>query len=103
VLDALLAALVAAALVALAVALLYAVTVAPFLLVVGAAERRGLSTARWAGVVLAAVLLGLALAVLAWRAGGDRLLTVLPLLLGFAPVLALRLDRRRAGRHESPL
>ena len=102
-LDALLAALVVAVLVALAVGALYAVTVVPFLLVVGRAERRGLSTSRWAGVVLAAVLLGLALALLAWRADAPRLLQALPLLLGFAPALALGLDRTRAGRHESPL
>lgn len=102
-LDALLAAVVVAALAALAMAALYAVTVVPFLVVVGLAERRGLSTGRWAGPALVAVLLALGLAALAWRADLPRLLPVLLLGLGFAPALALRTDRRRAGRHESPV
>ena len=102
-LDALLSAVVVAVLVALALAALYAVTVVPFLVVVGLAERRRLSTSRWAGAALVAVLLGLALALLAWRADAPRPLQVLPLLLGFAPALALGLDRAPAGRHESPL
>ena len=102
-LDALLSALVVALLVALALAALYAVTVVPFLVVVGLAGRRGLSTSRWAGFALAAVLLGLALALLGWRADVPRPLQVLAMLLGFAPALALGRDRTGAGRHESPL
>ena len=101
-LDALLAAAVAGALVAVGVGLLYAVTVVPFLLVVALAERRQLSTGRWAAVGLAAVLVGLALALLAWRAGAGPWLG-LPLALGFAPALGLHLDRGRAGRHERPV
>ena len=99
-LDALRAAVVVAALVAVALAALYAVTVVPFLLVVGRAERSGRSTGRWAGISLGAVVLGLALALLAWRAGAGRL-SALPLALAFAPLLGLHLDRGRAGRHES--
>ena len=100
-LDALLAAAVVAVLVAAGLAVLYAVTVVPFLVVVGRAERRGLSTGRWAAVSLAAVPMGLALALLARRADAARLLQVLPLALGYAPALALHLDRGPAGRHES--
>ena len=40
-------------------------------------------------------------ALLARRADAARLLQVLPLALGYAPALALHLDRGRAGRHES--
>ena len=104
--DALLAAVVVAGLLAGALALLYAVTVLPFLLTVGAAERRGLSTGRWSAVSLAAVLLALALALLAWRAGLGRPLQAAPLLLGFAPLLAVASGAfagGRAGRHESPV
>lgn len=105
-LDALLAAVVVAVLVALALAVLYAVTVLPFLLTVGAAERRGLSTGRWSAVSLAAVLLALALALLAERAGVGRPLQLAALLVGFAPLPVVTsgvLPGGRAGRHESPV
>lgn len=106
-LDALVAAVVVALLVAAGLALLYAVTVVPFLLAVGLAERRGRSTGLWAGLSLVAVLLGLALALLAWRAGAGRLLTVLALAVGFGPALLVALRPESlggpAGRHESPI
>lgn len=104
-LDALVAAVVVAALVAVALAVLYAVTVLPFLVTVDLAERRGGSTGRWAGLSLAAVLVGVGLAGVGVLTG-QRLL-VLALALGFVPagVLALRPDLLggRAGRHESPV
>ena len=105
-LAALAAAAVVALLVAAGLALLYAVTVVPFLLAVDLAERRGRSTGLWAGLSLLAVLLGLGLALLAWRAGAGRL-AVLPLAVGFGPALLVALRPQAlgspAGRHESPV
>jgi hypothetical protein len=109
VLTTLVAAAAFAALVALALAVLYAVTVLPFLLALSAAERGGLSTGRWAGVSLLAVVLALGLALVLARSGAGRLATLLPLALAFVPAVAARLlagDDRwggRAGRHESPI
>ena len=109
VLTTLVAAAVFAALVALALTVLYAVTVLPFLLTLSAAERGGLSTGRWAGVSVLAVLAALGAALLVLRAGGGELLAALALGLAFLPVAAAHLlagDERwggRAGRHESPV
>jgi hypothetical protein len=105
VLDAVVAAVVVSLLVAAGLAVLYAATVLPFLLAVDLAERRGGSTGRWAGLALAAVLVGVGTAA-AGLLAGQRLL-VLALALGFVPavVLALRpaLLGGPAGRHESPV
>ena len=106
-LDALVAAVVVALLVAAGLAVLYAVTVVPFLVTVDLAERRGCSTGRWAGLSLAAVLLGVGLVLVGLLTGAPRLLLVPALAVAFVPavVLALRSDTLggRAGRHESPV
>ena len=79
----------------------------PFLVIVDLAERRRLSTGRWAGVALAAVLAAVVLALVGLLAGAPRPLLVLVLGVGFLPaaVLVLRADSLggRAGRHESPV
>ena len=73
------------------------------------AERGGLSTGRWAGLSLLAVLVALVLALLVLSVGGSRLLAGLTLVLAFVPVVAAHLlagDERWggwAGRHESPI
>ena len=106
-LVAVVAAVVVALLVAAALGVLYAVTVVPFLVTVGLAERRGCSTGRWAGLSLAAVLVAVALALAGVLAGAPRPLLVSALAVGFLPalVLVLRTDALggRAGRHESPV
>ena len=108
-LTALVSAALFAAAVALVLAALYAVTVLPFLLTLAAAERSGLSTGRWAGISLLAVVLALGLALVLARSDAGRLVALLPLALAFLPVPAARLlagDERwggRAGRHESPV
>ena len=106
-LDALVAAVVAALLVATALAGLYAVTVLPFLVTVGLAERRGCSTGRWAGLSLAAVLLAVGLALVGVLTGAPRPLLIAAPAMGFVPALVLALRSEvlggRAGRHESPV
>lgn len=108
-LDALVSAVVFALVVAVGLAVLYAVTVVPFLLAVGMAERRGFSTGRWGGLALLGVLLGLGLALAVRAADLPRVLQLLALLGVFAaPAALLVLDSGsrlggRAGRHETPL
>jgi hypothetical protein len=109
VLTALVSAALFAAAVALGLAVLYAVTVVPFLLTLSSADRGGLSTGRWAGISLLAVVVALGLALVLARAGVGPVLSLLPLTLAFVPAVAAHLlagDDRwggRAGRHESPL
>jgi hypothetical protein len=107
VLELLAATVVVALLVALGLGVLYGLTVVPFLLVVDLAERRGLSTGRWAGWGLVAVVAALALAVLAWRLGAGAVGVLLVLTVAFVPALVLRACGDRvggpAGRHESPV
>ena len=106
-LDALVAAGVVALLVAAAMAVLYAVTVVPFLVTVGLAERRGCSTGRWAGLSLAAVLLAVGLALVGVLTDAPRPVLVGALAVGFVPAVVLALRSQtlggRAGRHESPV
>ncbi len=77
----------------------------PFLVTVDLAERRGCSTGRWAGLSLAAVALGLVLALGGVLAGASWLGLAVGLAFGPALVLARRSDALggRAGRHESPV
>ena len=105
-LDALVSAVVFALVVAVGLAALYAVTVVPFLLAVGMAERRGLSTGRWGGLAVLGVLLGLGLALAVRAVDLPRVLQLLALLGVFsAPALLLVTGdgARSAGRHESAL
>ena len=107
-LDAVVAALAVAVLVATGLALLYAVTVVPFLLAVGRAERQGFAVGRWATAAIVAVVLALALAALVRRAGLGAGWLLPPLALAFLPAAAVTspLGQRwggRAGRHEPPL
>ena len=107
-LDLLLAAIGFPLIIAVALALLAAVTLAPFVLSLQMADRRGFPTGRWGVVALAGSLLGLGLALVFYR--WDRVASVaalLPLLLTWAGPGALALlsaeDAEvggRAGAHE---
>ena len=107
-LDLLLAAIGFPLIIALALALLSAVTLAPFVVALQMADRRGFPTGRWGVVALVASLLGLALALVFYRS--DRIPTLaalLPLMLTWGGPGALSLlspdDAEvggRAGAHE---
>jgi hypothetical protein len=108
VLDLLLAAVTFPLIVALGLAALAAVTLVPFVVALQMADRRRFSTARGGVVALGGSLLGLAGALLLWRAEGvPTSATLLPLLLTWGGPGALWLladdDVRvggRAGAHE---
>jgi hypothetical protein len=97
--------LVVAVLVTLGVAALLGLTVAPFLVALWHAERRGASTARAGGAALVGSAVGLVLAVLALRADAVPPAAALPLLLTWVvPVLVARAPSGarplgRAGLH----
>lgn len=107
-LDLLASATAFTAIVAVLVLALAGLTVVPFVIAVGMAERRGFSAARWGGVALVAAPLGLLSAyALVERTGLPWPVAVLPVALTWAAPAALWLlegDEHqlggRAGRHE---
>ena len=104
--DLLLAVVAVAVIVTLACAALMGVTVAPFLVALGFAERTGASPVRVGAAALAASAAALWLAVVAWRADAVPPAVALPLLLSWVvPVVVAWAPRGarflgRAGRHE---
>jgi hypothetical protein len=106
VVDVLLAVLAVAVLVTLGVGGLLAVTVAPFLVALGHADRQGASATRVGAVAMAGSAAGLALAWVGLRADAVPAAAAVPLLLTWlVPVAVARAPRRarwlgRAGRHE---
>ncbi|HWH27781.1 MAG TPA: hypothetical protein VNU26_02260 [Mycobacteriales bacterium] len=104
--DLLLAVIAVAVIVTFACAALMGVTVAPFVVALGFAERRGASPARVGVAALAGSAVALSLALLAWRADAVPPAAALPLLLSWVVPLVVAYAPRgarflgQAGRHE---
>lgn len=104
--DLLLAVIAVAVLVTLACAALLGVTVAPFIVALGFAERRGASPARVGVAALGGSAVALWLALVAWRADAVPPAAAVPLLLSWVvPVVVAYAPRGarwlgRAGRHQ---